>query len=221
LKDLASFEERAKTEGVAVLDAKKVTSQDRSLGNLGDARTVVQWLFRDAEVGDISEIFDLQDKYVVAIMTDVTKKGNRPLASVKEEIMPEVRKEAKARVIIEKLKTLNGTLEEIASAYGSDANVYSTSDLKLSNASLPTAGYDPETAGLAFSLENGKRSAPVKGQNGVFVLELQNKTIAPAMEDYTTFKDQLLQTAAAKSGYSIGEAIKEKADIKDTRYKFY
>jgi peptidyl-prolyl cis-trans isomerase D len=93
--------------------------------------------------------------------------------------------------------------------------------LKLSTSTLPTAGYDPETAGLVFSLENGKRSAPVKGQNGVFVIELQNKTIAPAMQDYSTFKDQLQQSANARAGYSIGEAIKEKADIKDTRYKFY
>jgi peptidyl-prolyl cis-trans isomerase D len=221
LKDLTSFEERAKTEGLTVGEAKNVTAQERSLGSLGEARPVVQWLFRDADINEVSEIFDLQDKYVIAIMTGLTKKGNKPLDVVKQDITPEVRKDAKAKVIMEKLSALNGTLEEIASKYGSDANVYSSSDLKLSTGSLPIAGYDPETAGLAFSLENGKRSTPIKGQNGVFIIELQNKTIAPAMEDYTTFKDQLLQSATGRTGYSIGEAIKEDADINDTRYKFF
>lgn len=47
--------------------------------------------------------------------------------------------------------------------------------------------------GKIFSLEPGKRSEPFAGENGVLVAELQNKTVAPAVGDYTMFKNQLLQ----------------------------
>ena len=134
---------------------------------------------------------------------------------------PAVRNEAKGKIIIEKLKSAKGTLDEIANAFGSDANVYSSSDLKLSSNSLPTVGFDPQAVGLAFSLENGKRSNPVAGENGVLIMELQNKTIAPSLSDYTPYKTQLEQGNLNRNTLGIGEAIKEKANIEDKRYKFY
>jgi peptidyl-prolyl cis-trans isomerase D len=216
-----AFVEKAQKEGYTVLDAKDVTSDERRIGDLGDARQIVQWSFRDASVGNVSEVFDLQTDYVVAVLTGETEKGYKSLADVKEEITPEVSKELKAKFIIEKLKGKQGTLEEIAKAYGEDANVYSTSDLKLNSPSLPTAGFDPKAVGIAFALENGKRSEPFKGENGVFIIEVQNKTAAPEVSDYTTYKAPLEQNATGRSSFTIAEAIKDNANIEDKRYKFY
>jgi peptidyl-prolyl cis-trans isomerase D len=221
LSDLSDFEKRAKEQGLAVLEAKNILSGDRRIGTLGEARPVVIWLFRDASEGEISQVFDLPEQNVVAIMTGEVKKGYKSLESVKTEITPAVRNELKAKIISDKLNGLKGTLEEIASGYGSDANVYTSSDVKLSNTSLPTVGYDPVAVGAAFSLENGKKSKPISGENGVVVLELLNKTIAPALTDYSTFKTQLDQGNVNRSSMGVAEAIKEHADIVDKRYKFY
>lgn len=217
----SEFIEKAKKEGLALQEAKNLTAGDRRVGNLGDARQVIQWLFRDADIGKVSQVFDQQGEYVVAVMTGETEKGYRPLSVVKDEITPEVRKEIKSKVIIEKLKGINGTLEEIASGYGPDAAVYSSSDLKLNSSSLPSAGFDPKAVGVAFSLENGKRSAPFAGENGVLIMETQNKTVAPSIEDYSAYKTPVQQNMQSRSSFGIAEAIKENANIVDKRYKFY
>ena len=221
LSSIGDFETRAKEHGLVVQEAKNILAGDRRIGTLGEARQVVQWLFRDAATGKISQVFDLDDQDVVAVMTNEIKKGYKPFESVKAEITPAVRNEAKGKLIIEKLSSAKGTLEEIASAFGSDANVYSSSDLKLSSNSLPTVGFDPQAVGLAFSLENGKRSAPIAGENGVIIVETQNKTIAPSLSDYSVYKAQLEQGGINRSTQSIGEAIKESSNIVDKRYKFY
>jgi len=221
LSSQADFEKRAKEQGLAIQEAKNVLAGDRRIGTLGEARQVVQWLFRDASKGKISQVFDLEDQNVVAVMTGEIKKGYRPFESVKAEITPAVRNEAKGLVIIQKLKDAKGTLEEIAAAFGSDANVYTSSDLKLSSNSLPTVGFDPQAVGLAFSLENGKRSSPVAGENGVIIMELQTKTAAPSLSDYSAYKMQLEQGAINRNSSGIAEAIKESSDIVDERYKFY
>ena len=221
LSNLTDFEASAKEQGLPVLEAKNILAGDRRIGTMGEARQIVQWLFRDASVGDISQVFDLQDQNVVAIMTNEVEKGYKPLASVKEEITPAVRNELKGKVISEKLNGLKGTLDEIKTAYGGDANVYASSDLKLSSNSLPTVGYDPLAVGIAFSLENGKRSQPHAGENGVVMIELLNKTIAPALTDYGVYKTQLDQGNTNRSSMGVAEAIKENADIVDERYKFY
>ncbi len=221
IKSVSDFEEHAKLAGLVVLDGKNVSGADRSIGTLTDARQVVQWLFRDASTGKLSQVFDLQDQNVVALMTGEIEEGYRPLDAVKIEITPAVRNLVKGKLINEKLSTATGTLEEVAKTFGSDANVYSSSDLKMSSNSMPTVGFDPQAVGLAFSLENGKRSKPVAGENGVVMLELQNKTIAPSLQDYTAYKDQLAQNIQSRSGFDIAEAIKLNSDIVDKRYKFF
>ncbi len=221
ISGISDFEERAKQSGLTVLEAKNVSGADRSIGTLDNARQIVQWLFRDASTGKLSQVFDLQDRNVIAIMTDEIEEGYKPLDAVKAEITPAVRNEIKGKLIIEKLATATGTLDEMAKAFGADANVYSSSDLKMSSNSMPTVGFDPRAVGLAFSLESGKRSKPVTGENGVVMLELQNKTIAPSIQGYAAYKDQLVQNVSSRSGLNIAEAIKLNSDIVDQRYKFF
>ncbi|MEX1239078.1 MAG: peptidylprolyl isomerase, partial [Cyclobacteriaceae bacterium] len=221
LEGVEEFEQKAGTEGLNVFESNNITAGEQRIGTLGDARQIVQWLFRDASAGEVSDIFDFQDEYVVAVMTGETEEGHRPLQSVADEIRPEVRKKVKGQMIIEKLKDASGTLEEIANAYGNDANVYSSSDLKLSSNNLPSAGFDPKSVGIAFGLENGKRSEPFRGENGVLLIELQNKTIAPEIADYSAYSTAIQQQNQQMSTFNIAEAIKHAAEIEDMRYKFY
>jgi peptidyl-prolyl cis-trans isomerase D len=221
LSSVDEFNARAKTEGLTVQEAKNLAAGDFRVGALGNARQVIQWLYRDAEEGEVSTVFDQKEEYVVAVMTNETEEGYRSFESVKAELTPETRKEVQARVIIEKLKGKTGTLEEIAASFGKDAGVYSSSDLKLTTNALPTAGFEPVAVGVAFSLDNGKRSEPFKGENGVLIMELQNKTEAPAVGDYAAYKQPIQQNMQTRSSYNIAEAIKENAGIADKRYKFY
>jgi peptidyl-prolyl cis-trans isomerase D len=221
LSGVTDFKEKASKEKLNVSEAKNVGTSDRRINNLGDARPLVMWLFRDASEGKVSEVFDVDGTYVVAVMTGQIKEGYKSVDQVKEEITPIVRNQKKGKLLIEKINAQKGTLEEIATAVGPDATVGNSSDLKMNTNALPTAGYDPMAVGKAFSLEAGKRSQPFAGENGVLVMELQNKTIAPAVGDYSIFKNQLKQALDARAGLNIMEAIKEGSKIKDTRYKFY
>ena len=221
LSGVKEFTDRAQQEGLVVYDAKNVLPADRRVGSLGEARQVVQWLFRDASVGEVSQVFDLQDLYSVAVMTGETEKGYKPFDLVKEEITPAVKNELKAKIITDKLKGMTGTLDEMATAVGKDANVYTNSGVRLNLNSLTSVGFDPVVIGKAFSLTEGTRSAPHPGENGVVIIETIAKTIAPAIGDYSAYKFPLEQGAANRSSMNIAEAIKENAKIEDKRYKFY
>ncbi|MCK6616100.1 MAG: SurA N-terminal domain-containing protein [Cyclobacteriaceae bacterium] len=221
LEGVDNFTERAAKEGYTVQEATNINAADRRVGTLGDARQIVTWLFRDAKVGKVSDAFDLQDKYAVVVMTAEIEKGIKPFSLVKDEIKPAVLNELKGKKITEKLNGLSGSLDELATAYGRDAAVYSNSSLKLNTNSLTSVGFDPAAVGVAFSLEGGQRSKPFIGETGVIIFEMQNKTLAPAIGDYTMFKNQLEQTANRTNSFNIAEAIKEAANIEDKRYKFY
>lgn len=221
LSSVEDFRARAKEQNVMSLEANNVQTNDRVIGALGEAREVIRWLFNDAKTGKVSTVFDLQDQYVVAVMTGGVDAGYKPLESVREEIRPLVQNEVRGKKIVERLGDAKGTLEEVAAAFGNGANVQSSSDVKLSNSSLPSAGFDPQAIGVVFSLENGKRSKPFIGESGVVIVEVQNKTIAPAIADYSAYKNNMQQSQSGRSTMNIGEAIKENSGIEDKRYKFY
>ncbi len=221
LSGVDNFVKRAEQEGITVYDGKNIGVAERRLNTLPDARQVIQWLFREADKGDVSTVFDLHDTYVVAVMTGEVEKGVKPLALVKNEITTAVNNRVKGKVIIAKLNSLQGSIDEIATAYGKDATVSSSSDLKLSNNSLPGAGFDPLAIGGAFAPESDKRSKPFAVERGVILVDVQTKTIAPDLGDYSSYKAQLEQTASRRNTTGIGDAIKDKSNISDTRYKFY
>lgn len=221
LNGVDEFKEKAKKENLVVFEANDLGTAERRINNLGDARQMVTWLFREAKVGKVSEVFDLDGDYVVAIMTGETEKGYKPLDKVKEEITPAVRNEVKGKQIAEKLKGKSEPLDDLAKLFGADATVNSVSDLKIVTPSIPAAGFDPVLFGSLMSVENGKRSKPIIAENGVVVADVQNKTVAPGMGDYSMFKNQLQQTQNTRGGYYIVEALKEAAKVEDKRYKFF
>jgi peptidyl-prolyl cis-trans isomerase D len=218
---IKGFNEAADKEGILVRDAKGIAAADRRVTGLGDARQIIQWLYRDASVGEVSEVFDLDDEYIIAVMTGKISEGYKSLEEVKQEILPIVRNEIKGEKIINKLNALSGTLEEVASAFGADATVLRNSDLKLSSNSMTSIGFDPAAVGSAFSLEAGQKSKALAFDNGVVIFEMLNKTTAPSLGDYSIYKTQLEQAIRNKATFGIAEAIKDAAGIKDQRYKFY
>ncbi len=219
--NLDDFMQNAKNDSLTVLDAENISSDARRLGTITNAREVVRWLFTEASKGKVSEVFELDEVYLVAVMSGKVEKGRAPLSMVRDAVTVKVKNEKKAKIIVDKLGTLSGSLEEIAEAYGSEANVYTAPDVKLNSNSLPNVGLAPQAVGKLFGLEAGEKSEPVISENGILVLETISVTEAPEVADYSAYKNRIKQTADNRTSFGISQAIKENADIKDERYKFY
>lgn len=221
LSGLEDFTTRAAEKNLKIEVAQNVGTNDRAINNIGQARQVVTWAFRDAKVGKVSEVFDVESQYLVAVISSKKEKGFKSLDDVKAEITPLVQNQKKGEKIIEQLSGKTGTLEELAKLFGSDASVNTSSDLKLNSSNLAAVGFDPVAIGKAFAVEKGKRGEPFAGENGVVLVENINKTEAPSINDFSIFGNQLKQTMDNRGGFQIAEALKEGAKIEDKRYRFY
>ncbi len=215
------FKANAEKEGYAILEASSIKPNDDNIPRIGKARQIVTWLFKDASEGTVSPVNELDDKYVVAVMTDEQEEGLSDLELVRLEVTQKVKNEKKAALISNKLKTLSGTLEEIANAYGNDASVYSASDLKLSATTITHAGKAPEAIGTVFSLKEGEVSRPVATDNGVVLVKLESITPAAEIADYSLHAGNLLRNRESRASYYLGKLIEDKAEVKDERYKFF
>ncbi len=219
--NLKEFTQQAQADSLAVQNAEDLSPNAENVPGLGEARQVVRWAFKDASVGDVSEVYELDDAYVIAALTGKREKGTAQLENVREQVLAKVRGQKKAEQIAEQLSGLTGTLEERKEAYGGNANVYTADDLKLSSNTLPNVGFAAKAVGRAFALNEGEISEPVITENGVVMVELQSVTPAPEIADYATYKEQLQQQQQGRTSANITQAVREAADIEDERYKFY
>ncbi|AYA38002.1 peptidylprolyl isomerase [Hymenobacter oligotrophus] len=220
--DLESFRKAvAADKALQKQEARGVGKSDAVVGNVPNAREVVRWAFnKETEVGQVSEVFQVNDQYVIAALTGTRTEGTADVAAVKPEVSAFVRNEEKAKQIMAKLK--GSTLEQMATAYGANAQVRTANDVTLGQGVIPGLGNEPVAVGTAFGLKPGQRSAPIKGEQGVLVVELVNKNepAAPST-DLKTVRNQLQQMRGARSTGAIYETVRQKAEVKDERVKFF
>jgi peptidyl-prolyl cis-trans isomerase D len=223
----ADFYELAESNGYEVKTATRIRQNDKRVGAMSNARSIVFWLFNRANVGSVSEVFELDDQYIVAIQTADQEKGTAALEDVRAEIERKVRDQKKAEMISAKLQALSGSYEEMKSSYGEQARTGNTS-LTLSSNSFPGVGFAPEAIGTAFSLTQGESTAPFDVQNGVVILTVTDRNGLEDLADYEAYRSVVSNRQSSFRRretpftlQNIYNALIEGAEIEDERYKFY
>jgi peptidylprolyl isomerase/peptidyl-prolyl cis-trans isomerase D len=128
------------------------------------------------------------------------------------------RTEKKAEMLMEKFKDAK-TLEELAAKL--NTQVKTNDALQFASAYFPELGREASITGTLFSMEPGKISPPLKGENVVMVAIVTQFNEPPKDGDVNAFRTQRLSTLKQRSEYEVPNALKEKANIEDNRGKFY
>lgn len=196
-----------------VISKLELTQNQAVVGQLGQAREIVQWAFKE-KVGSIKD-FDINDQYILAYIKADNPKGTQPLEAVRGEITQKVLNQKKADQIIKNLGSYTD-LQTLASQSGKE--VESGFALRASFPRLK-GGEEPEVAGHIFGMEEGAISEPLKGESGCYVVQVESISI-PAVEG--------VNLAAEKNNLKVPfdinaaiEDLKDDAGIKDSRYLFY
>ncbi|RYU78731.1 peptidylprolyl isomerase [Hymenobacter persicinus] len=226
--DLESFRQlTAKDKTLQKQEAKGLGRGDRAVNNLQNARELVRWAYgagqggKTTKVGDVSDVFEINDQYVIAALTGERAKGVADVASLKPELTAAVRNEEKAKQIMGKLEGTKGSLEQIAAAYGPTAQVKSATDAVLGTGVIQGLGGEPVALGKVFGLKPGQKSAPIQGEQGVLIVEAGSIVPATAPQDVKALRQQLTAQRSARVDGATYEAVKARAEIKDNRTKFF
>ena len=221
VKNTSQLEAYAAQEALQLHEAQ-VSKNEEQVGDLSQARELVRWLYNDAVVGQVSPVFELDNEYVVAVMTEHVLPGTAPLAQVRNEISLKVSNEHKARTIMGRLQKLPNTttLEEKVAQYGDGARLLEVKKLRFEDDTLQSAGMARQAVGTAFALQPGAQ-ATVADDHGVLVVEVVAKNSTIILENVADHQQRLELLAKIKQPYDVLQALKALAQIKDNRYRFY
>ena len=222
-RDTKSFDAYVAKNKLNKLDIPTLIKEnDYRLGALPDARQLIKWAF-DAKQGDVSEPFNLNDQFVVAILNKVQAEGLPDANTARSMVEFMVRNEKKADEIIKKLST-STTLEAAAAAYHVQVGLAGADSLLTYNAQIINGiGQEPKVIGAAFNKAyQAKVSEPIAGNNGVFVIKVNNVGSKAADASEVAAAQAAEKTKSmVQNTYSFFESLKKGADIKDNRSKVF
>ena len=208
--------------GFNVQERKDVTTAEHNLAGIRSTRDAMRWLF-DAKKGDVSPLYECgdNDHLLVVVLDNINNVGYRSLddAQVKEYVKGEVLKDKKAEMLMAKL---NG-VKSVAAAKAKGANVSTVNQVTFAApVFVPATGAsEPALSGAVAATAKGKFcKLPVKGNAGVYVFEVTNKTQRPGKFDAATEMQKIRQKEMQMASNFMNE-LYIKAKVVDNRYLFF
>ena len=214
---LDKFKEFAAENGYIIQNEMPITENQPSIAGISSSRPAIRWAFENKR-GDISEVFECQDHFVVVAVEGSLKEGYRSLASISEILKREILNDKKAEKIINDLKAKNiSTIAGYAETMNSTVN--SVDFVSFSTPNITGLGVEPAINAIVPFVEEGL-TAPLKGKGGVYVLNVTSKKIseAPYIEES---EKQALQSTNSYRMYSFLPVLKGKFKVEDNRIRFY
>ncbi|MBE7173733.1 MAG: SurA N-terminal domain-containing protein [Williamsia sp.] len=213
-----AFEDNIVKRKYLKLPANDIKPIDNMIAGVGANRQLVQWIY-GADKGDVSEPYDMGDKYVVAMVTEINDEGTMSATKARPQVEFIIRNEKKAQQLIKKMNGPASTLEAVSKAYGNP--IMRTDSLGFAAPVIPNVGQEPKVTGAAFNKEwKGKVSPAITGNAGLFYIKTESISAKPLLNgNIDQQRTAMMQQMKSMGGYRSLEALKKAADVKDERSK--
>ena len=216
---LEELEANAEENGYRLLERKNFYSNEHNVSNISGTREALKWIF-EAEKGDVSPLYECGENnhMLVVAVTDVNEEGYMPFEKVKEQLKAEAIRNKKAEALMAQMKEIKSINDA-----KSIANVV-TDTIKHVTFAAPTyisvtRGSEPVLGAYASLAEVNKVSAPIKGNAGVYVIQVLDKETTGNFNAATEEGKQ--NAVAARAASRFMNDLYMNANVKDERYLFF
>lgn len=212
----------AAKNGYTVQEANDMTTSLHYVANIHSTRDALKWVF-DADEKEESPLYECgdNDHLLVMVLNKIHRAGYRDLSDpqVREMVKAEVIKDKKAEQIIAKVKGV----KSIAAAKAKGAKIAPVSQVTFAAPVFiaSVGASEPALSGAVSATAKGKFvSHPVKGNAGVYLFQVTNKTNRPVKFDEKAMEQKLRQRAMQYAGNFMNELYLN-AKVVDNRYLFF
>ena len=219
----ADLLKNAAGNGYKVQELKDMTTASHYVANIHSTREALKWIFVEAKEGEVSPLYECGDNnhLLVVVLDKIHRIGYRDLSDpdVKEMVKAEVIKDKKAEQLMAKV---NG-VKSIAAAKAKGGKVSSVNQITFAAPTFiaATGASEPALSGAVSATKKGAFSAhAVKGNAGVYLFQVTNKSNRPVKFDEKTYEQKCRQKSMQYAGNFMNE-LYMKAHVVDNRYLFF
>lgn len=214
--------ENAEDAGYRLLERNDLYSSDHGIAGIRGTKEALRWAF-DAKPGDVSGLYEAgdNDRLLVVALEKVTPEGYRSMESVLPQLRAEVVKDKKAEKIISNMKALNATSFDQYKSMD-DAVTDSVKHVTFAAPAYISAlrSSEPLVSAYASVAPLNQLSQPIKGNNGVMVMQVYAK------ENLNETFSKETEEANMKSMHErmltrFMNDLYQKGKVRDSRYLFF
>ena len=211
------FQEIADNSKYNVKKANNLKELDENITGLGSQRSIVRWAFdNDTKMGDFKS-FSTQNGFVIVKLVNINESGIMSVERGSVTALTEIRKNKKAEIISKRIIGMN--LKDLAAK--ENATIKSANSINMKKPTIAGIGNEPLVVGTAFGLNESDISKPLLGNNGVYVIQVTNKTPAISLDSYQASANRVGRSKENAVNTQLYNALKEAAEIEDNRAVFY
>jgi peptidyl-prolyl cis-trans isomerase D len=220
-KTYEQFNAAIEEQGLTKRTMPRMNTSTYQIAGIDNPRQIVRWAFDDkTKVGDVSSIFDLDDMFVVAALTNIVPEGYAPLSVVAEQAKYQILNKKKGEMAVEKMKACGNDVNRMVSELGAEST--SVSDLSIESRVLSNFGVEANIVGTILGMKEGEEVGPIAGNASAFIIKNVKFTEPAATTDYSDIlREKTSQFNNKVLGGSIYNALKNEAKIEDNRAVFY
>ena len=215
------FNAAIEAEGMTKRSQPRLTASTYQIAGIDNPRQIVRWAFEDkTKVGDVSSIFELDDMFVVAALTEIIPEGYAPLEKIAEQNKYAIMNMKKGEVAVDRMKACGTDYDRMVNELGAESTV--VTDITMESRSVGNFGIESDVIGIILGMKEGEVVGPVAGNSSAFVIKnVMHETPADATDFSNVVREKKAQFDNKVFGGGVYSALRNKADIEDNRVLFY
>lgn len=216
-----SMVKNAEESGYTLTPRTDFSSAEHYVGGVRSTREALKWIFA-AKPGEVSPLYECgeNDHLMVVALDKIHEAGYRDVNSVAEMLRSEIRRDKKADKLMAEMKKYNS----IAQVKGMKDAV--SDSVKHVTFSVPayisvTRASEPVIGAVASKTAVNQVSAPIKGNAGVYMIQVYAKDKGNEKFDAKQEEATLNNMAVRIVGSQLINDLYQKAKVEDKRYLFF
>ena len=187
---------------------------ETNIVGLNDPNEIISWI-NEANEGDVSSVFSLDEKFVVVCLDLIKEKGTKDINEVETEIKSILIKKQKENIIIEEINTANyNSLSDLIDIFGGE--IKNIKQISFNDSQIPGLGQELDFIGSVFATDKGSLTKPIKGQSNIYVANVDSIS-NPVDSNFYGVLDQLKNMSKNRSLYDAFIALEKQAEVIDNR----
>lgn len=220
-RTLDQFNATIEAEGLTKRSQPRLNASTYQITGIENPRQIVRWAFEDkTKVGDVSSIFELDDMFVVAALTEIVPEGYAPLEKIAEQSKYQILNMKKGEVAVSKLQACGNDYDRMVNELGAESTT--VSDITRDSRALGNFGVESSLIGTILGMKEGEQYGPVAGNTTAFIVKNVTHQEPAATTDYSAIlREKKSQFDNKVFNDGVFNALRKNADIEDNRVMFY
>lgn len=218
---IEALEKNAEENGYTVLPRMNFRSDEHYVGGVKSTREALKWVF-DAKESEVSPLYECgeNDHLMVVALETINPAGYTNINQVSDMLRSEIIRDKKAEKIMAEMKGFN-TLAQVKGM--KDAVSDSVKHVTFSAPAYisVTRASEPVISAVASKTAVNTTSAPIKGNAGVYMIQVYNKNKNAETLDSKTEQATLVNMISRYAPQQCIYELREKNEIVDKRYLFF